>query len=566
MNIDQIAIFTLLAGVMVGFVVVRRFELVALTGLAVGGLLGLVPTSSLFSGFANPAVITVIEILLIVEVLKRSSLLEAVAGRLGSRFTDDRALIVSLCAVGAVLSAFMNNIGALALMLPLSISLCQRYGVPLEKAMMPLSFATLLGGLCSVVGTPANLLGALAIEGQRGAAFGFFELGLIGLPVTVIGLAYLWFAIPKEHVSDAAPVAMGRDQRIHLTEHRVAAQSPLLGLGASEVATRHGLKIHNIVRNGAFAFGRGVVIEEGDLAIVEGPAETIAALVPPVAGERDETIVHAVVMPESIYVGSAIADLAGLEDAGIAVTQVAITPRRVEARLGDVKLSLGDILVLRGDARTIARECEESGLLPIAPTRTRDSTPDYVPLGMFVAGIIAAAFFAVEPAIAFGCVVLALALSGHLSLRRGFEGLNWSILILLGAMIPLGNAVADTGAASALAQMLAAYLPGAGLVTITALMLGLAIILTPFVNNPTTVLVLAPIGVALAQQYGLPPVPILVAITVGASLDFLTPFGHHNNTLVMGIANYRFGDYARFGWPLVALCAVVVVVLVPLLY
>ena len=114
--------------------------------------------------------------------------------------------------------------------------------------------------------------------------------------------------------------------------------------------------------------------------------------------------------------------------------------------------------------------------------------------------------------------------------------------------------------------MLAAYLPGASLVTITALMLGLAIILTPFVNNPTTVLVLAPIGVALAQQYGLPPVPILVAITVGASLDFLTPFGHHNNTLVMGIANYRFGDYARFGWPLVALCAVVVVVLVPLLY
>ena len=559
MNFDQIGILSLLAAMMAGFALVRRFEIVALAGLAIGGVLGFVPTGALFSGFANPTVITVIEILLIVEVLKRSALLDALSARVGGNARSQRGLILGLCAAAAAMSAFMNNIGALALMLPLAITVCERYGIGLEKVLMPLSFATLLGGLCSIVGTPANLLGVMAIEGARGSAFGFFEIAVIGLPLTLAGLVYLWMVLPRQALGEAGGTEEAASSRSFLAEIAVGEQSPLAGLSPGETAERLGITIHNIVREGAFVFGREKTIAAGDLVIAEGERKAMAALTdaPP------EGWVQAVVMPESIYVGSSVDDLVAFTEAGVSVVQLGITPRRVEGRLADIKLSVGDIVVMQGDRTLIATECAEGGLLQLAPVDAGARRPAYFPLAVFGLGIAASAFAGLDPAIAFGLVVLCLAITGHLSLRQGFEGLNWSILIMLGAMIPLGQAVADTGAAHALALGMAGLLPGMDIFALTAIMLVLSVLLTPFVNNPTTVLVLAPIAVALSAQYGLPPTPALLAVTVGASLDFLTPFGHHNNTLVMGIAGYRFGDYARLGAPLVIICLIISALIIP---
>lgn len=565
MSFDQIGILCLLAAMMIGFASVRRFEIVALAGLAAGGLLGFVSGSNLFTGFASPTVITVIEILLIVEVLKRFALLDAVAERLGGNLASERGVVLGLCAASATLSVFMNNIGALALMLPLAISLCERYSIALERVLMPLSFATLLGGLCSVVGTPANLLGAAAIEAARGTAFGFFELALVGLPLTLAGLVYLWIVLPRQALGGPDQPNEPIHSRNFLSEIEIAAASPVVGLTPSQASERFGIDIHNVVRGGAFLFGREKRIEAGDLVIGEGGRKAIAAL----AGNDDDAssdLIEAVVMPESIYVGSAVSDLVAFAEAGVSIVQLGITPRRVEGRLADLKLSVGDIIVMRGDRARIAHECAEGGLLQLAPARMTAAKPAYFPLVAFGAGIIAAAFGGIEPAIAFGLVVLCLALTGHLSLRQGFEGLNWSILIMLGAMIPLGQAVAGTGAAEAMATGMFGLIPDIGIFAVTAIMLVLSVVLTPFVNNPTTVLVLAPIAVSVSEQYGLPATPALVAVTVGASLDFLTPFGHHNNTLVMGIAGYRFGDYARLGWPLVTICALISIVIIPTLF
>lgn len=559
MNFDQIGILGLLAAMMAGFALVRRFEIVALAGLAMGGLLGFVPAQALFSGFANPTVITVVEILLIVEVLKRSALLDGFAARIGGNARSQRGLILGLCAAAAAVSAFMNNIGALALILPLAITLCERHGIALERVLMPLSFATLLGGLCSIVGTPANLLGAMVIETARGSAFGFFEIALVGLPLTLAGLLYFRIVLPKDELGQPGARDETATARNFLAEIAVGEQSPLAGLTTAEAAERLGITIHNIVRAGAFVFGREKTVAAGDLVIAEGERRAMAAL----AGADPGDAVEAVVMPESIYVGSSVDDLVAFTEAGVSITQLGITPRRVEGRLADIKLSVGDIIVMRGERALIAHECAEGGLLQLAPAEGGTKKPAYFPLVAFGLGIAASAFAGIDPAIAFGLVVLGLAITGHLSLRQGFEGLDWSILLMLGAMIPLGQAVADTGAAQAMANGLAGLVPTMDVFALTAIMLALAVLLTPFVNNPTTVLVLAPIAVALSTRYGLPPTPALLAVTVGASLDFLTPFGHHNNTLVMGIAGYRFSDYTRLGAPLVIICLIISALIIP---
>lgn len=565
MTYEQIAIFALLAAMMVGFAQSRfRFEVVALAGLALAAIIGLVPTETLFSGFSSPTVITVIEILLIVQVLKRSSLLEFVSDRLGPIATDQRLLTIALCTLGAVLSIVMNNIGALALMLPLTLSICDRYGIRPQGVLMPLSFATLMGGLCSVVGTPANLLGATAIEAARGTPFGFFELALVGLPVTLAGLAYLYFVIPRGRQSEPA-TRTETSHRTYISEMGVPAGSALIGETLDALSSHHGIAVHNVVREGRFVFGRGErTVSAGDILVVDAAAPLMekllrVGLIEPVdrlpsEAQRRE----AVILPESIYVGSTIADLVAFEALDIAVVAASVATGRIEGRFADVRLSVGDVLVLEGDARAIAAECRESGLLELA-TSTTDGpeNPKVLPVVVFGLGIASAALLGTPPEIAFGLVILVLALLGQLSLRQGLEDINWPILLLLGAMIPLGNAVAETGAANAVALLVAQAIPQASALSLAAAMLAMAIVLTPFVNNPTTVLVLAPVGVAFADAYGVPATPALVAITVGASLDFLTPFGHHNNTLVMGIAGYRFTDFFKLGWPLILIASAV---------
>lgn len=574
MTIQQAAILALLAGMLVVFATNRwRFELVALCGLAIAGVLGLVPGERLFSGFSSSTVITVLEILIIVQALRRSHILESVGERLGGWGKTDRDLIIRLAGIGAFVSIFMNNIGALALMMPLAVSASERNELPLGKVLMPLSFATLLGGICSVVGTPANLIGSAEMAQARGTPLGFLEMAPIGLLLVACALLYFRFAIDARPLAPRANAArQGRHGRPYACELEVLAESRLIGTTASGDR----IHIHNIVRDGKFVFGRRLRIAAGDILIAEIEEAALARLIegndvrvvaagPAAAtGER----VEAVIMPESIYVGSTLADLEAFSAAGVAVEGVGVSPRRIEGRIHDMRLMIGDIIAFRGDPEIIAAEAAESGLLVLAPAASpqHPRRTHYLPLAFFAAGIAASALFGVAPALAFGLVVLALAVSGNLSLRTAFAELNWPILIMLGAMIPLGAAVADTGAAAVLAQGAAAVLPTANTLTVTAMMLAITIALTPFVNNPTAVLVLAPIGVEIARYYGVSPEPVIIAITIGASLDFLTPFGHHNNTVVMGIAGYSFADFLRLGGPLVLLTGAITLAAVMVLY
>jgi di/tricarboxylate transporter len=279
----------------------------------------------------------------------------------------------------------------------------------------------------------------------------------------------------------------------------------------------------------------------------------------PAGSER----VEAVIMPESTLVGSRIGTLEGLRSREIRVIAVAMQTPRIEGSLADLQLSIGDVLYLAGDRQAIADAVDEAEILPLWPKpEEAASERRWRPTVVFAAGVAIAAFNIVPPELAFGLVALILAGTGDLNLRKGFAELDWPILIMLAAMIPLGFAVETTGAASVMADGLMSVLPPESPIVISAAMLALAVAITPFVNNASTAIVLGPIAISVASAVGMPPEPLLIAVALGASIDFLTPIGHHNNTIVMGIAGYRFLDFLKVGWPVtiaVSLCALVAI-------
>lgn len=561
MTFEQAAIILLLVFMLAVFAIDRwRLEIVALAGLGAGVALGLVPVGDVFSGFANPAVITVVEILLVVQVLSRTRLLDAIAARILAFARTPTAILAALSAAAAVLSVFMNNIGALALMIPVAVSVCRAASIAPRLVMMPIAFSALLGGLCSIVGTPANLIVSQQLQVATGAGFAFFDYAWAGVPAMLAGLAAIVIWFPRLEGAEATGPASAPPARTVVAELEVAPGSVLAGRPLAEL----GLPLLAARRGGAHLFIRrpDLRLDTGDLILVEAPLSTIEAMVgegtlrwlgpAPVADNR----VEAVIMPESTLVGSRIATAEPFSARGVRIVAVSTRAPRIEGGFEDLRLSIGDILHLDGDAAAIAEALAETELLPLERAEAATpSTDTRLPLAFFGCGILLAALGLAPPEIAFGLVVLALAATGFLNLRMGLADLNWPILIMLAAMIPLGLAVETTGTARMLADGLVSLLPaGASLLPVAAVLL-LAIVITPFVNNASTAIVLGPIAIGIAQATGLPPEPFLIAVAMGASIDFLTPFGHHNNMVVMGLGPYRFVDFPRAGWPVTAATA-----------
>ena len=255
-------------------------------------------------------------------------------------------------------------------------------------------------------------------------------------------------------------------------------------------------------------------------------------------------------MPESTLVGSRIRTIEGFAVRGIQVAAVAAQMPRIEGSLADLQLGIGDVLLLRGDEDAVREALEEAELLPLWPRPDKPvAAKPWLPVWAFAGCIVLAASEIAAPELAFGLVVLVLIAAGALNLRRALAELDWPILILLAAMIPLGSAVETAGAAAMMAEGLTSILPGDDAVLLVAAILALGVIITPFVNNASTAIVLGPIAISVATAAGLPPEPFLIAVALGASIDFLTPIGHHNNTIVMGLAGYRFMDFLKAGWP-----------------
>lgn len=571
MNFDQWAIIGLLLVMLITYASERfRVELVAMAGLAVGFGLGLVPTQDVFAGFSSPAVITVAEVLLIVSALAGTRAVDNFARRIVGRTRNETAILAVLCLTGAFISVFMNNIGALALMFPVALSVCSRLEIPPGKVLMALSFSTLLGGTCSLTGTPANLVVNEWKVQETGGSFAYFQLGLLGVPVALAGLAWIIFAAPRVfrgmQPPPAAPFEAGPAEFV--AEFLVPPASPLVGLHPGEAEERHDLRVHSVVRHGAHVFARrsDIVIAAGDVVLVEAGLARLdsarqdgllAALAhESLAAERIEVVA----MPESLLIGSRVGDIMAFMDRAVQVVGLASRRRRIEGRFQDLQIGMGDVLVLSGEREALREAAADSGVLALSPRR-----PPLLNMragssvAIFGAGVALTALGLLPPELAFGLVVIAMMMVGGLNLRSALQDVNWTIVILLACMIPLGMAVENTGAARVIADAIADYLPVSNPLGVAVLMLLVAVSITPFIDNVSTAVVLSPIAASVASRTGVPADTLLMAVAIGASLDFLTPFGHHNNTVVMGVAGYRFLDYPRLGAPLLVICVAVAI-------
>ncbi|MGN6279001.1 MAG: SLC13 family permease [Sphingomonas sp.] len=561
MSFDQVAIIALLAGMFVAYALDRfRIELVALSGLGIAFATGLIPVNKVFSGFANPAVITVVEVLIVVSVLARTRAIESFASFILARATGERAVLAILCLSGASVSVFMNNIGALALMFPVTLSVCSRLGVHPGRMLMPLSFATLLGGMCSLTGTPANLVVNDWRVAETGGGFDYFALGSVGGPVALAGILWLVFASPRLFCREQVAPTPDIDQRgLLLVELGIPVSSKLVGTTVADLAQTYGIIVHDIVRGEAHVFARreSIILASGDALVAEAELIAIDSLVEAgaitLSGNGAERL-EAVVTPDSHLVGSRIGDLATLTDYGVGVAGLVSRRRRIEGRFDDLQIGVGDVLLLAGERQALRDAAREAGLLTLLPRSAAPPRPDaFRSVAIFAAGVAATAFNLAPPEIAFGIVVLVMALAGSLRLREALQDINWTIIILLACMIPLGAAVQDTGAARVIADAIVGNVPTTQPMILTIIILVLATAITPFVDNVSVAAVLSPVAAGVATRAGIPIEPLLIAVAIGASLDFLTPFGHHNNAVVMGAAGYRFTDFPRLGLPLVGI-------------
>ncbi|MGR9152540.1 SLC13 family permease [Rhizobium leguminosarum] len=560
---EQASLLILLLAMLTLFSLDRiRIEVVSIAGLLAGYALGLYPADQIFTGFASPVVITVVEILLIVQVLARARLFDSLAARFVAARPSDFTVIAGTSALAGFMSIFMNNIGAFAITLPVALRLGAALKIPRRQLAMPVSFAALLGGLVSLIGTPANLLVSDGLAKATGTGFRFFDFAYDGLPVAIAGILLIAFRVQRLFPEpDETPVTTSPAARRVVVERYIPDISPLIGVRLSDCPVRFGIKPHALIRGDNFVFGPldQSVIEPGDVLLAEGADAVFADLAAtqalmadahPHGLQPDFTHVEAVVMPESTLVGSRVRSLEIFHRRGIAVTALSMRAPRIEGRFLDLQLSIGDILTLEGPRPAISEALEESECLPLASTAPAEpALLSWRPFALFACGVAASAA-GLRPDVAFAGVVLVLALLNHLNIRRAMADLNWPIIIMLAAMIPIGQAVASTGAAETIASWLSLVVPITHPLIGIALILFLAMALTPFVNNATVAIVLTPIALEFARAGRHAPDAYLIAVAAGASLDFLTPFGHHNNTLAMGIGGYRFGDFLRAGWPL----------------
>ncbi|MEO8065055.1 MAG: SLC13 family permease [Pseudomonadota bacterium] len=579
MTKDQLLAFAVIAGMMVMFVWGRiRYDLVAALALLVALLVGVVPFDQAFSGFSNDILVVIGAALLVSAAVTRSRLMESLLQALAPRISSVRAQLILLVTVVTVLSAFVKNIGALAMMLPVAFQMAKRSKVSPSVFLMPMAFGSLLGGLMTLIGTSPNIIVSELRQQLAGKPFSMFDFTPVGLGLALLGIVFLAFAyklLPQDRKGESS-LAEGIDIQDYVTEGRVGPQSSFAGetLRALRKKLSKEVSVNAIVRDGEQKYAsQDTVLQEDDRVILEGePAELDAAVKTaglelegddrePVAAKPDVEIgtLEAVIGPGSLLIGKTAARLALHERFNVNMIAVSRSGDRLTERLRDIRLYAGDVIVLQGPLDEMSEVLRDLGCLPLAARDIHLGTVrrGIVPIAVLTVAMILVGTGKLPVGIAFFGAGLAIILLGSLTVREAYASVEWPLLVMIGALIPVSEAIRTTGGADVIASGLAHLahsLPPWGAV---ALIMAAAMALTPFLNNAATVLVMAPIAVSLAQRLDFAPDAFLMAVAIGAGCDFLTPIGHQCNLLVYGPGGYKFGDYARLGAPLSVLVLLV---------
>jgi len=549
---DQLFVFGILGTALALFIWGRwRYDVVAMLALIAAVAVGVVPADEAFEGFADPAVVTVAAVLVLSAAIRSSGFLDFMLRPLAPMLRGADLQVFVLAALVAAFSAFMNNVGALAIFLPIALRIAQRTGRPPAALLMPLSFASLLGGLTTLIGTPPNLLISAIRHDILGKPFSMFDFAPVGIGLTLAGLLVVtfgWRLIPRNRRGQRTPADKFRIED-YTTEVRLPDGSPYVGRKVVDLENEGegDITVAAVVREGYRRYvphGHWTLLA-GDILLLEGDPTIVKRVVDTaqlqLAGNDERPadptgdgygVVEAVITDTSPLVGGSPAEL------------------RLRHRYG--KLQVGDVLVLQGPLGEMPETLNLLGCLPLAERNLEIGRPRrlLLPVGVMAAAVSLVVMGGLPVSVTFIGAILVLILIGTLHPRDVYGSVEWPVIVLLGALIPVSDALRTSGGTELIAVGLSSLVAPLPPLASLAIILVSTMLVTPILNNAATVLVMAPIGAGLAVKLGLNPDPFLMAVAVGASCDFLTPIGHQSNTLVMAPAGYRFSDYWRLGLPL----------------
>jgi di/tricarboxylate transporter len=587
-RLDLLLVGAVTVGAVVLFASGRlRIDLVALCILAVLGLTGLVTPGEAISGFANEATITVLAMLILAGGLTRTGATAAL-GRLIGRVAAGRPwqVLASLTVTAAVLSAFVNNTAVVAVLLPLAVKLGHDRGIPVSRLLIPLSFASMAGGTVTLIGTSTNLLVSALAARQGLAPITMFELSPAGLVFAAVTVAYLLVAgrwlLPGRAARQYTERYRLRD---YLTELVVGRNSDLVGRRLTDIDLEKNFDVEvlGVIRDGVRT-GRGLDIEvrAGDVLLVRGTVQPLLevkelpglSLKPEVMlGDEDLTsedvvLAEAVLSPTSRLRGRTPRAVFFRQRFNLTILAVQRQGRSLATRLADTPLHVGDTLLLQGRRAHLEELAQDSGFIVLGevdapPPRRRRM---WVAVAVMAAVVALAAIGVVPIVLASVAGVAAMVLLGCLTMEEAYESVEWSVIVLLAGVIPLGIALERTGAARLVAEATLAAVGWLGPVTVLSTFYLLASLLTELMSNNATAILLTPIAIAIAAQLDVDPRPFVVAVAFAASASFMTPLGYQTNALVYGPGGYRYTDYLRVGTPLNVMLWGLATLLIPVLW
>jgi len=609
MTQDQILLFVLFAAIL-GMLLWGRFrhDLVAAAGLFCGVVLGLVPEDSAFSGFANPAVMIVALVLIASRAFENSGALSLLAKVAANEKRSVGMHIAIVGSLAAGLSAIINNVAALAMLMPIDVQAARKAGRPPGLTLMPLAFATILGGMVTLIGTPPNIIASAIREQQLGAPYSMFDFTPVGAAVAVFGVLFValigWRLVPRRQDRPA-----DIDPSSFVAELLVPDDSKIVGRVAVELDDRAedaDVLLAGLIRDGKNLGGsiRARTIEAGDLLVVEGASDAIAAFIKatnlqraehdekeddrPNGGSRSSAterekesdaaeeedaekpvsrgpeIIEAVARADSRLIGQSAGSIRMRHRFGITLLGIARSGRISREQISMQRIAAGDALLIAGRAASSPETLDQLGLIPVNRLNVQGFTPLRAALtvGLFIAAIAAATAGLLSFTVAIAIAVAAYAAFGLVPAREFYSQIEWPVVVMLACLLPLGVAFEQVGGtaliANGIADMTGDYSPIVALVAIMVVTLTLSDVL----NNVATIIITGPIAIDLAQRLGVNPDTFLMGVAIAASCAFLTPIGHKNNTLIMGPGGFRFSDYWPMGLPLEL---VVLVVAVPML-
>jgi len=576
---DQTILFTLLFAVFVFLIWGRwRYDLVAFVALLIALLTGVVPKEEAFSGFGHPATVIIALVLIISRGLSNSGAIELLARHVIDATRKLGAHIAIMSALAASLSAIMNNVAALALLMPLDLQAARKSGRSPSLSLMPLSFASILGGMITMIGTPPNIVVAEYRNAALGESFSMFDFAPVGLACAVVGVAYValigWRLLPAGRSGAVAGTELF-DLADYIAEVRVPDDSIVIGQRVrdlDELAAKSDIDIIGLTRQGRRFPGlaRMTEIQAGDILVVEASPdsldEALGALELEYVGkgqgilEDDELTLSEVVVQEmSKLAGRSAMSFRLLYRYRVALVGVSRQGKRFREQIRRLVVDPGDVLLLLGSEERLADVMGRLGLLPLADRGQRvvQRNKIWIAVGAFAAAIIIASTGLVYLPIALGCVVAMYVGLNIVPIRDVYDSIEWPIIVLLGSMIPIGSALQSTGGTALIADGIVSMSSGMSPVFVLTLLIAVTMTLSDVMNNTATAVIAAPLAVDIAGRLGVNPDPFLMGVAVAASCAFLTPIGHKNNTLIMGPGGYRFGDYWRMGLPLEILIVVV---------